>query len=113
MMRHLIIIMVSITLLTGCSLFTGGKTSSSYPYAVAWNDILYGLSTAEIPLQDIGKEIGKIKRIKMPMPKRNGDSNDSPVGSLLFEVKGTDAEEVIAVKVNDKYFRATKLGPLE
>jgi hypothetical protein len=47
------------------------------------------------------------------MPKKNGESNDKPAGSLLFEVKGTDSQELIAVKVNDKYFSASKLGPLK
>jgi hypothetical protein len=103
-------ILFSIAVLTGCS----QPTSSSYPSVVAWNNILYGLSVEEVPIQDIGKELGKIERRSAPpMPKKNGESNDKPVGSLLFEVKGTDSQELIAVKVNDKYFRASKLGPLK
>lgn len=48
------------------------------------------------------------------MPKKNGNSNDLRIqtGSTLFEIKGRDPNEVIAVKVNDKYSKASKLGPL-
>lgn len=112
-MKYLILILFSIAVLTGCSHTTGGKSSSNYPSAVAWNNILYGLSAEEVPVKDIGKEIGKIERRTSPMPKKNGESNDKPVGSLLFEVVGADAQELIAVKVNDKYFRASKLGSLK
>ncbi len=112
-MKYLTLILFSIAVLTGCSQNTAEKTSSSYPSTVAWNNILYGLSAAEVHVKDIGKEIGKIERRIAPMPKQNGDSNDKPVGCLLFEVKGTDAQDLIAVKVNDKYFRASKLRPLK
>ena len=49
------------------------------------------------------------------MPKKNGESNDIriPVGSLLFEIKGADTQDVIAVKVNDKFFKASKFGPIQ
>jgi hypothetical protein len=109
-MKYLILILFSIAFLSGCS---QGAKSSSYPSVVAWNNILYGLSAEEVPVQDIGKEIGKIERRSTPMPKKNGESNDKPAGSLLFEVKGTDSQELIAVKVNDKYFRASKQGALK
>lgn len=111
-MKYLILIMISIAVLTGCSQNKGAESSSSYPSAVAWNNILYGLSVVEIPIKDIGKDIGKIERRTTPMPKKNGESNDKPAGSLLFEVKGIDSQEVIAVKVNEKYFKASKLGVL-
>ena len=80
---------------------------------MAWNNILYGLSASEVSVQDIGKQIGQIERRMTPMPKKNGDANDKPVGSLLYEVKGFDANDVIAVKVNDTYFQASKLGALQ
>jgi len=38
---------------------------------------------------------------------------DTPVGSLLFEIKGADTQDVIAVKVNDKFFNASKLGTIQ
>ncbi|MDR6879302.1 hypothetical protein [Bacillus sp. 3255] len=113
MMKSLFMILFFIAVLTGCSPNTEAESSSIYPSAIAWNNVLYGLSSEEIAIHDIGKEIGKIERRIAPMPKKSGDSNDKPVGSLFFEVKGTDVQEVVAVKVNDKYFKASKLGPLK
>ncbi|MGO4699590.1 hypothetical protein AB4Z50_35790, partial [Paenibacillus sp. 2TAB26] len=90
----------------------GSNSSSTYPASVAWNNTLYGLSKEEVPIEEVGKEIGKIERKTTPMTKKNGDSNEVPAGSTLFEVKGKDPHEVIAVEVNDKYVIATKLGPI-
>ena len=49
------------------------------------------------------------------MPKKNGESNDirTPVGSLLFEINGADTQDVIAVKVEDKFFKASKFGSIQ
>jgi len=112
MKRLIIIIMFSLVTLTGCSL-SENESSNSYPSSVAWNNILFGISTEEVSVQDIGKEIGTIKKIRSPMPLKNGESNDIPVGSLIFEVNGKNVNEFIAVKVKDKYLSATILGPLE
>jgi hypothetical protein len=46
------------------------------------------------------------------MPKMNGESNEKPVGSILFE-KGENSQDRIAVKVNGKYISASKLEPLD
>ncbi len=111
-MKRLLVILCVLFVLAGCSSMTSNKTGS-YPSTVAWHNILYGLSATEVTAQDIGKQIGQIERRVAPMPKKNGDANDKPVGSLLFEIKGIDVSDVIAVKVNDTYFRASKMGPLQ
>lgn len=112
-MKHLKFLLCFFIVLTGVSSHAEGVSASSYPSAVAWNNLLYGLSIEEVDFKDIGIEIGKIERQRAPMPKKNGESNEKPVGSLLFEVKGADSQDVIAVKVNDKFFRASKLGPIQ
>jgi hypothetical protein len=112
-MKYIILIFLSLAMLAGCSQSMRPETSSSYPSAIAWNDSLYGLSVTEVPVQEIGKGIGKIDRKTNPMPKKNGESNDKPVGSQLYEIKGKESQEIIAVKVYDKYFQASKLGPLK
>ncbi|WP_308639546.1 hypothetical protein [Paenibacillus silvisoli] len=110
-MRTILIVLLVSFLAAGCS-DEDSNSTSIYPNAIAWNNILYGLSIEEIPAEEIGKEIGKIERRTTPMPKKNGDSNDVPTGSKLYEIKGKDPNEVIAVKVNDIYYDASKLGPL-
>jgi hypothetical protein len=112
-MKHLKFLLFFVIVLTGLSSNTEGALASSYPSALAWNNLLYGLSTEEVEIKEIGNEIGKIERQRDPMPKKNGESNEMLVGSLLFEIKGADTQDVIAVKVNDKFFKASKLGPIQ
>lgn len=112
-MRMILLVLLVSFLSAGCSV-QNKESNSSYPSAVAWNNVLYGYSIEEVSIEEIGKEMGKIKRQVTPMPKKNGDSNDLriPTGSSFFEIKGKDPNQVIAIKVNDKYFKALKLGPL-
>ncbi|CAM3567456.1 hypothetical protein PALU110988_29185 [Paenibacillus lupini] len=111
-MKHIKLLLVFVSVIIGIFSFTGGATATSYPSAIAWNNFVYGLSTEEIDIKDIGNQIGRIERLRTPMPKKNGESNDKPVGSLLFEINGVDTLDVIAVKVDDKYYKASPNGPL-
>ncbi|MFC5650627.1 hypothetical protein ACFPYJ_16140 [Paenibacillus solisilvae] len=112
-MKHLKFLLFFVIILTGFLLNIEGALASTYPSAVAWNNLLYGLSIEEVDNKVIGNEIGKIKRQRTPMPKKNGESNEKLVGSLLFEIKGADTQDVIAVKVNDKFFKASKFGQIK
>ncbi|WP_152619462.1 hypothetical protein [Cohnella kolymensis] len=117
-MKRIIIILCVLTIITACSgkgglISNGSESSSSYPSAVAWNNTLYGLSIAEVPVKDVGKELGRIDRVQSPMPLNNGESNDKPVGTTLFEIIGKSTQEEIAIKVGDVFFSASKLGPLK
>lgn len=112
-MQHLKSLLFLVIILTGFSSNTEGALANSYPSAVAWNNLLYGLSTEEVDIKDIGNELGTIEHLRAPMPKKNGESNEKPVGSQLFEINGVDTQDVIAVKVNDKFFKASKLGPIQ
>lgn len=109
----LIICLLSMFMFAGCTSKAGSSTAGQYPIAVAWNDISYGLSVTEISKDELGKQLGEIKRKKEPMPIENGDANDTPVGSKLFEIKGVDAKEAIAVEINGKAYKATKIGLLK
>ncbi|MBP3964170.1 hypothetical protein [Paenibacillus lignilyticus] len=45
---------------------------------------------------------------------KNRESNEKHhVGSSLFEIKGVDIKDAIAVKVDEKFFKATQIGPLQ
>ena len=114
-MKNLKFLLFFVIVLTGFSSITEEALASTYPSAVAWNNFLYGVSTEEVDTKDIGNEIGKIERLRDPMPKKNGESNDirTPVGSLLFEINGADTQDVIAVKVEDKFFKASKFGSIQ
>ncbi|SDX06166.1 hypothetical protein [Paenibacillus sp. CF384] len=111
-MKPIKILILFVSVITGIFSFTQGAMATSYPSAVSWNNFVYGLSIEEIDVKDIGNQIGRIERLRTPMPKKNGESNDTPVGSLLFEIKGVDTHDEIAVKVDDKYYKASPNGPL-
>lgn len=110
-MKHIICLMFLI--LTAVTINNEGAQATSYPSAVVWNNNIYVFSIEEVDSTQIGNEIGRIERIRTPMPFKNGEANDKPAGSLLFSITGTDPQAEIAVKVNDVYYKATVLGPVE
>lgn len=113
-MKHMkFFLLFFVIVLVGFSTNMHDALASTYPNTVAWNNLLYGLSREEVDIKDIGNEIGKIERQRTPMPMKNGESNENLKGSRLFEIKGTDTQDVIAVKVNDKFFKASKLGSIQ
>ncbi|MDQ0887900.1 hypothetical protein QFZ81_002988 [Paenibacillus sp. V4I9] len=111
MSKFISIIMLMLTI-TGCSSASSTAVSNkgSYPSAIVWHDTLYGVSAYEVASKDIGKELGEIKQIVVPMPKNNGDSNDK-LGKL-YELKSKQNFEVLALESNGHYFEVHILGPL-
>lgn len=83
-MKHLKFFLLFFVIVSVFSSNIEGALTSTYPSSVAWNNLLYGLSTEGVDNKDIGNEIGKIERQRTPMPKKNGESNDIriPVRSL-------------------------------
>lgn len=104
----LILCLTSIFILGGCR-----KETVIYPNVLAWDDISYGISNIEVSKDELGKQLGEIKRKKQPLPMENGDANNTPIGSKLFEIKGTDTKDAIAVEKNDKFYKVIKKGPLK
>ncbi|MCM0648892.1 hypothetical protein NBE98_10955 [Clostridium swellfunianum] len=102
----LLLYLLSTFVLIGCSNTPSG---SSYPNALIWSNISYGVSSTEVSKDELGKQLGEIKRKKEPMPTENGDANDTQVGSKLFEIKGINTEEAIAVEKSGKFYKAYKL----
>jgi hypothetical protein len=107
--RSFLFFLLVITL-TACSTTQGSATKGTYPSSVAWNDAIYGVSFGEVPATNIGKEIGEIKHMVVPMPKKNGESNDK-LGKL-YEIKGKEAQDKLALKVNGNYLEVHKVGPI-
>lgn len=107
-MRRFLLFLLLVLTLTACST-TNNK--GSYPSSVAWNDSLYGVSVGEVPSTKIGKEIGEIKHLVVaPMPKKNGDSNEK-LGKL-YEIKGKESQDALALEVDGTYLEIRKVGPL-
>ncbi|WP_223068303.1 NisI/SpaI family lantibiotic immunity lipoprotein [Paenibacillus caui] len=108
-MRLLLIMLLTIFVLAGCS--AQRPEGGSYPSTVVLNNIQYGLSVEKVTQDKIGNQLGVVKRIVQPMPKENEESNEAPVGSKLYEIKGIEPNEAIAVEINGEYRKAYKNGP--
>ncbi|MCQ4088330.1 hypothetical protein [Saccharibacillus sp. JS10] len=108
-MKSLLPVFLSIVILAGCSI----GSEETYPSVVSLDDTLYGLSVETVTQDDIGNQLGEVKRVATPMPGGNEEANDTPVGSKLFEIKGIESSEAIAVEVNGEYQKATRNGSLK
>lgn len=91
----------------------GEASAESYPRAIASNNSVYLVSDTEVDINNIGKEIGKIEHQRSPMPKKNSESNVTPIGSLIFEIKDINTQDAVAVKVNNKFYFASHISSLQ
>jgi hypothetical protein len=110
-MKLLLSIFIMMILSVGCSTQKTGddSTSASYPSAVFVNNILYGLSVEIVTQDKLGIQLGVVKRKVEPMPTENGESNEAPVGSKIYEIKSVDPSEAIAVEIYGEYRKASKM----
>ena len=106
-MKSLCTVFLTLLILAGCS-----QSEGAYPSVVAVNNTLYNLTVDTVTPDNIGTQLGEVKREAEVMPKANEEANSTPVGSKLFEVKGIDPSEAIAVEINGTYQKATLNGPL-
>lgn len=94
--------------LVGCAV----KAGSGAPESIAWNNLIYVPSGTEIAQSELGTQLGKINRIKKPMPVQNGDSNYVPVGSKIYEIKDIDISTEIVIEADGKYYKYVKKDSL-
>ncbi|CAH1195295.1 hypothetical protein PAECIP111893_00662 [Paenibacillus plantiphilus] len=97
-----IIAVVSVIVMGGCS-----NPTSEYPYVLIFNNTQYYLLVEQVPQDQIGEQVGEVNRKVDPMPKENEQSNFSE-SSKLFEIKGYDPDQVIAVEIEGEYQKAKK-----
>ncbi|KRF39765.1 hypothetical protein [Paenibacillus sp. Soil787] len=101
-MKKLVCMIIMLALLTACA------KKGTYPSQLMWDDTIYGVSTEIVESKDIGDEIGEIRKKVSPMPQKNGEANDTEVGSKLYKIWGVDQKNSVAIKKNDTYVKATK-----
>jgi hypothetical protein len=78
-----------------------------------WSDINYFISVEEVFKKELGNQIGEVKSLKKPMPKEHGDANFIPIGSKIFEIKGNEIKDFIAVEIDGKTYKASPSGKLK
>lgn len=113
-------ITAAIAFLCICSLFllfplSPKKNAVTPPVSIGWNSSIYGPSGDKLSKSELGNQLGEIKRINEPMPTESGDSNNDyiPTGSKIFEIKGIDNKEAIAIEKNDAYYKFVKKASLK
>jgi hypothetical protein len=127
-LKLIIGVLLLVLVLTGCSVSEQGTVKAQQPIAseqstnvtqgikaktrdssdvVVWHENLYGVSTETVTSDEIGDAIGEVRRNTNQLEK-NGDSSSITVGSKLYKIKNTNEFEVLAVKINDEYYKAYK-----
>lgn len=101
------LVLLCLLLMIGLAGCVGGNNA---PVSIAWDNSIYSPSDMEIHQSELGKQLGEIKRIKKPIPVQNGDSNRIPVGSKIFEIKGIDTNDAIAIERDGKTYKFEKKG---
>ncbi|KNY26153.1 hypothetical protein [Pseudobacteroides cellulosolvens] len=81
----------------------------SYMVALKWNGGMYETVTHHmVDKAQIDNEIGKISKEVRPMPKLDGEINNTQAfkpGDLIYSLKENEISEAIAVKKDDKYYK--------
>ena len=91
------------------------KDAVTPPVSIGWNSSIYGPSGDKLSKSELGNQLGEIKQITERMPTESGDSNNDyiPTGSKIFEIKGIDNKEAIAIEKNDAYYKFVKKASLK
>lgn len=121
-MRNLLFILPFLVLLIGCT--NGNNTSGNntseypllpYPHVIVWDNKAYVILENEtLSIEDIGEQIGEVKRYIDPnekSPEEDEDSTFAPVGSKIFALKNESIKTSIAVEMNGKFLKAIHTEP--
>ncbi|MDP4088610.1 MAG: hypothetical protein Q8930_04970 [Bacillota bacterium] len=108
MKRVIGVLLLLVMVLSGCA----RQVQGSYPSELAWNDYSYVVSAQEVPVDELGDQLGTVKAQRKPVPIKNGDANFIPVGSKLFEIIGVNTKAAVAVECGSRFFRAVKASEL-
>lgn len=109
-MRKLVISLFFIfILLVGCSRSEQG----TYPAALMWNGVIYNPSI-NTPIEEstVDEELGKIEKQVQPMPKKDGQINDTSnfsLGQKIFSIKNVEVTEAIAIMKGSKCYRIDRI----
>lgn len=104
--KFLMILFIFI-LLSGCSTSTlkNAVFTNVTPSEIKINDKIYFITKEILSNNEIEEQIGKVTQINAVVSYLETE-NLYKNPSKIFKVKGSDIEEVIAIKVNDKIYKA-------
>lgn len=109
----LLLLFTTILLFTGCNINNsnnsnkGGGVTIKYAPTIQWNNTNYTVTSNIVLQDDIGEQIGLIKKNVNKFPKENDEANDYiKVGTALYTIKNENSSEAIAIKYNNEYLKA-------
>jgi hypothetical protein len=106
----LLTLFLSAIILVGCS----GQTESEYPLlpyppVVVWDNKAYFVTEEVIQEDQIGEQIGVVKRYIDPnkaMPEFDGDSTIAQVGSGFYQINGLEMSNFLAIYIDNEFRKA-------
>lgn len=112
-LSFVVLMMVSVGLL-GCSQRTLEGNSIKerdvlYASMIIFNNDTYYLSSELISKDNLGEQIGQVEKQVIPSPKNNGEANECPVGTKIFQIKGVDVRESVGVYFQNEYRKASTM----
>ena len=101
----LVILIVSLTVTTGCSNGVFGKSTADWnSYFVVWNGYMYKISDEYVV--EVDKEIGKVEKYSDMVGTYSGNfSNVYEKGKMYYSIIGIRTDEAIAIQELDGNYR--------
>ncbi|WP_316572710.1 hypothetical protein [Neobacillus sp. YIM B06451] len=94
-------------LLSGCNMnkLSSAEFTNLTPAIIKIDNLTYLMTDEVIAINEVEEQIGKINRIQ-EIVSYSEDQNPYKSPSKIFKVKDINIEEAIAIKVNDKLYKA-------
>jgi hypothetical protein len=94
-------------LLTGCNTnkLSSAEFTNTTPAKIKIDNLTYLMTDEVLDINEVKDQISKITRIQ-ELVSYSKDQNPYKSPSKIFEIKDIDIEEAIAIKVNDKLYKA-------
>ena len=85
------------------------QDAASSASMVFWNNAQYYKSGIIVPASELDEKLGEITKQTFN-PKKNGESNECPIGTKLYSIKNKDSNTIIAVEFQNKYYESSTMN---
>ena len=106
MNKALLIVVLALFIISGCSNNPKSDDDKSYIYTVTIEDNIYGFTGVQVPKEQIGEKIG-IEPIACSVSECK-----APPGDVFNKIKGSKSKETVAVVSYDEkaYYRWARIS---
>ena len=94
-------------LLSGCNTnkLSSAEFTNTTPAVIKIDNLTYQMSDEVLAIKEVEQQIGKITQVH-PIVSYTENQNPYKNPSKIFEIEDINIEEAIAIKVNDKLYKA-------